>query len=566
MAQNVDILLGKLTYTRADYTALRAYVQRVPVQTIASLYYSEDSPQVEQGLERFLLDMRTDLIERCIENNPAAAQALQHARAGGQITLAALEILIRVADVPQAVPKRSDPIAQWVRPKTANALKLEGVQTVDGLMALIGRRGALWWRGVPRIGAKRAAVLQAWLQGNEHSLGKLNVVTLLSDDELVRVDLEFHTTAALPPLARLRLPPELDGSVGVNRARRHSDIFAHDDLAAVTAYLARFVDRPETLRAYTREVERFVFWCVLERGKPLSSVSAADCAQYRLFLQAPSERFIGPKTKRTSPYWRPFATRWLSPESQHFAVRAVMAMFKYLVSRSYLAGDPWIGSLPRAPHAIAATGLQLPAADLGRISPEIWDRVLCRLRVLAADDVEHQLRTALAGILLIGEVGLTRSELVSAERGDVASYALDARRKALRVPGTKGRPRDIVLGADVLEALNAHWSDRGLDFWSGGAAGPLLAPLIVPPVGSSQRRHGLLSVAGYTADGIYKVVRKALRRVAKDLVVTCPNDADELDRVSSAGPRVIRALFESRLRSAGAQPFDIEQILGRKTS
>jgi hypothetical protein len=41
-----------------------------PQISIADLYYSDDSPQVEMGLERFLLAMRADLIERCIVNNP----------------------------------------------------------------------------------------------------------------------------------------------------------------------------------------------------------------------------------------------------------------------------------------------------------------------------------------------------------------------------------------------------------------------------------------------------------------------------------------------------------------
>lgn len=58
MSQHTSVALPEQTYNRTDYTALRAYVLKIPVQRIADLYYSEDSPQLKQGLERWLLDMR----------------------------------------------------------------------------------------------------------------------------------------------------------------------------------------------------------------------------------------------------------------------------------------------------------------------------------------------------------------------------------------------------------------------------------------------------------------------------------------------------------------------------
>lgn len=104
MAQHTDIALPELTYNRTDYTALRAYVLKIPIQRIADLYYTEDSPQVEQGLERWLIDMRNALIERAIEHNPAFAEILKGARQGGAITDKALDILIKAADMPRPAP------------------------------------------------------------------------------------------------------------------------------------------------------------------------------------------------------------------------------------------------------------------------------------------------------------------------------------------------------------------------------------------------------------------------------------------------------------------------------
>lgn len=103
MTQNTHVVLTPITYTRADYTALRAHVLKIPLARIADLYYSEDSPQLALGLERYLIDMRNDLIERAIVNNPAFADILKGARQGGAVTTKALDILVKAADVPVAL-------------------------------------------------------------------------------------------------------------------------------------------------------------------------------------------------------------------------------------------------------------------------------------------------------------------------------------------------------------------------------------------------------------------------------------------------------------------------------
>ena len=83
MSQHTNVVLSEITYTRADYTAIRAYVQRVPIHIIADRYYSEESPQLKNGLERFLIDMRDDLAERAVEHNPHFSEVLKGARQGG---------------------------------------------------------------------------------------------------------------------------------------------------------------------------------------------------------------------------------------------------------------------------------------------------------------------------------------------------------------------------------------------------------------------------------------------------------------------------------------------------
>jgi hypothetical protein len=113
MAQNTQVLLASLSYTRGDYTALRAYCLKMPIERICDLYYSEDSPKLAHGLERFRLGMRAAPVEHAIKANPAFAEALTHARKTGHMSARMLDILVQAAGAKSAPHSRSDPHAKW---------------------------------------------------------------------------------------------------------------------------------------------------------------------------------------------------------------------------------------------------------------------------------------------------------------------------------------------------------------------------------------------------------------------------------------------------------------------
>jgi site-specific recombinase XerD len=152
---------------------------------------------------------------------------------------------------------------------------------------------------------------------------------------------------ALPatPIERLRLPAALSGAAGSNRARVGTpQISAADDLAAVTAWLARYTDTPATLQTYRREVERLLLWAVLQHGKPLSSLTHEDLLLYERFLADPQPawRWVMASRKklaRAAPDWRPFAGP-LSPASARHAMVILNTLFAWLVDAGYLAGNP----------------------------------------------------------------------------------------------------------------------------------------------------------------------------------------------------------------------------------
>ncbi|WP_250486202.1 hypothetical protein [Caballeronia sp. GaOx3] len=69
------------------------------------------------------------------------------------------------------------------------------------------------------------------------------------------------------------------------------------------AYLNRFRDQPKTLRAYTKELKRFLLWAVVLRGKALSDLRVDDCEAYKdlLPIQLPFYSFVFSAPRAQSP-------------------------------------------------------------------------------------------------------------------------------------------------------------------------------------------------------------------------------------------------------------------------
>ncbi|WP_345817684.1 phage integrase family protein (plasmid) [Paraburkholderia sp. PREW-6R] len=193
-----------------------------------------------------------------------------------------------------------------------------------------------WWQAVPRIGAHRAQMLVSWLRRHARSIGCTVTFDIKTADPLalpVKQTVEAGR-GTLVPLERLAVPRAHSG------AQAFAYVRARHDLDAVRAYLHRHSAQQATQLAYRRELERLLPWATVERGTALSSMSVEDCKAYNAFLAAPSSAFCGAPASRTSGRWRPFAPDALSPESQRYAVRAILAAFAWLEQVRYLAGNP----------------------------------------------------------------------------------------------------------------------------------------------------------------------------------------------------------------------------------
>jgi site-specific recombinase XerD len=412
------------------------------------------------------------------------------------------------------------------------------VRTLGELIAYCNRRGGSWWRSVPRIGVGRARAVVAWLRRHAETLGETIAGDVDGVDPLVAApDMRVAPRRdQLVPIHRLQMPQDLAGVRGANRAPAFPYIAAAHDLDAVFAFLHRYDGQLATQRAYSRELERFVLWCVLERGRPLSSMLVDDCEAYKVFLASPSEAFRGPRAPRGSGRWRPFSLEPLSLDSQRYAVRTLRAALQ--VQRA-LPIDVW--ARVRAELAERSEGQGPQGGD--------W-------------------RIARALTLLMGDAGLRIEEAVTVERGGLQWWPAEDETPAtwlLRVIGKGNKERFVPVTDDTIVALREHWHDRGLDFEAGTQGIPLVAPVVVPPTPAGRAKFGLTDagemkqMAGYTPRAARRVVTRALGRLIEQLPELAESTRRQLARTS---PHALRHTFGTQSAASGMALEVLQQVLG----
>lgn len=162
MAQNIDVASAIPRYTRADFTALRASLNKLPIAFIASNYYTEEDLEALgcetlAGLQDRLDAMRDHLVERASVANPHSAEGLRNARKSARWSQVALKYLFQAAEFSSSQPQRQDALSAWLKPRVARHLRNEGVRTLQDLLTLIEARGPTWWdRSHAWAKAKRA--------------------------------------------------------------------------------------------------------------------------------------------------------------------------------------------------------------------------------------------------------------------------------------------------------------------------------------------------------------------------------------------------------------------------
>ena len=153
-------------------------MQRIAPAVIARTYYDpDDDPHAATpgAMERHLATMLDTLVQLAIAHGSTVladhlrASIKQHGQP--KLTAVTFRMVTEAAQLAAAAPHPDHAIGAWLRPRVARRLKGEGITTLGELVAFCNRRGASWWRSIPRIGPGRARAIVSWLRRQQSALG-----------------------------------------------------------------------------------------------------------------------------------------------------------------------------------------------------------------------------------------------------------------------------------------------------------------------------------------------------------------------------------------------------------
>jgi site-specific recombinase XerD len=577
-----------------------ARLLQIDLDTIAEEAPAAPSPEnfiAERGMKDF---RESEQLEAYHDENGNAS--VQQSRRGRLIAkqLAALFWLESLVAEP---PRADHAVGDWLQPELAIRLVGAGVTTLAQLVERINGIGRHWWRGIPVIGAGKAARIVEWVRAHEASIGMaIGAHAALPRTALHSADLANlvpHATAVVP-FEKLIVPTELNGANGLYRLPQHLCLIrATNDYAAILAWIhckrgitaearaarhrRRGIDlgsstRPaapagpfewrrdlsHTQRAYLMEAERYLLWAVVERRKPLSSMTLEDCTAYRDFLAdpQPAQRWCGTRGRELwGPLWRPFAGP-LSVTAQRRTIAALKSFYRWLVDQCYLRGNPWGGIT--APHATR------PALDVGRsFTQSQWDFIEDFAAGLQHTSANRRLRLALH---LLYATGLRLSEVVAVRVRDLSwkSYPADRLNAApiagweLTVLGKGGKLRSVPLPQDVADELGAYLASRGLpadlhatppDAYLLGRATDVAMRAKWSPAAKSP----VDPLAGIGAQTLVDAMKGFFARCAAALEVT---DGEGTQRLGKASIHWLRHTHGSHANAAGVDLKVLQQNMG----
>lgn len=346
---------------------------------------------------------------------------------------------------------------------------------------------------------------------------------------------QFDVVYPLAPLENIRIAPELDGRMGINRAiGNRPQIAAETDVDAVKVWLARYTDTRTTFENYRKEVERLLLWAVIELRKPISSLTHEDLLVYKRFLEDPQPegRWVMKKRKmpRNHPEWRPFAGP-LSPSSQRQAVLILNAMFSWLVSAGYLAGNPL---------ALARQRQRKGKPRITRfLDDDLWLEVKRTIASMPQDSNRlrehyHRVRWLFS---LFYVTGIRISEVVNNTMGVFFSRKdkEGELRWWLEIQGKGDKTRLIPATSELMIELARYRREMGLSpVPSEGESTPLVLPI-------GGRKQAL------TRSAIHQITKQVFKDTSDRLKLCGPEASPQIARLEAASAHWMRHTAGSRM-------------------
>ena len=504
-------------------------------------------PTLEQWADAKGIDIgdwgERELIEIYEADCPADPTTQRRALRAVRLRERQLQLLRELEPVAAEAAQGSDLIEGWFDDTTGERLKRAGLLRLDELQRLINR-GGRWYRSMPAIGATKAGRIAKYL------------AMLLPPAKREPRAVEFYASllararsaGSNSPVAALPLlPGDLDGSNGSNRAPvASSGLQARNDLEAIEAWLLAKAGEPNgegyaatTAKRYRIEAERLLLWCIAERHKPLSSMTAEDCAAYKAFVAAIPEHWISRRRAvRHGPGWTPFATQ-LSVTSRQTALTIVGSLFRWLVAARYLHANPWelvktrLGDDPRR-----------SALDSRAFTPAAWNAIVSYVEEQPVSPSQ-----ARAGFLLHFEesVGMRADELVSAQLAELRLVA-DGNSSGwvIEIHGKGDRNRIASVPPQAVRALNKYLASRGL-----------------PPLGQAPAHAPLVSsVENPMAPVGYRALYDSMRSWFRRAIVASSLEPAEKDVALRASLHWLRHTCGTRALERGVELADLQAQFG----
>ncbi|WP_200197089.1 tyrosine-type recombinase/integrase [Halorhodospira abdelmalekii] len=312
-------------------------------------------------------------------------------------------------------------------------------------------------------------------------------------------------------------------------------LLAHcrSDLDAVSVWLGRHLQSPMTRTQYQHEIERYLLWLGIERGKALAEATPDDVMLYEQLLRSPEQwpHWYGPECPRNDPRWRPFS-KPLEGRSRYQALQVVSRCYRYLVEQGYLRLNPVAGAthLARPPRRAAVQECFL---DEG-----LWHEVGRTLAELPQQTATQQARYHRARWVLSAlYVLLARaSEFAQARMGDLYRVRRPhAEQWWWRVKGKHRRPEDaadhVPVPSSLIGELARYREHLGL-----------------PPYPAAEEETPMVVSLYPQRDGWQPVHRTTIYRIVKSLFLAT---AERIAADHPAGAETLRHASTHWLRHSG---------------
>jgi site-specific recombinase XerD len=140
----------------------------------------------------------------------------------------------------------------------------------------------------------------------------------------------------------------------------------------------------------------------------------------------------------------------------------------------------------------------------------------------------------------------------------------------LEVIGKGMKQRFVPVSDECVDAIRAHWRDRGREFDAGSAEGPpdlpLIAPLVVPPTPRARAKFGVAkdddlpcAIGGYSVRGARGLTRWAINQLLEEL----PELSEaERRKLSGTSPHAFRHTVATQMLASGVALEIVQRTLG----